>query len=529
MTIRRRQLAGISLAGLSSLAMPRLANAAEAKTLRFVPQADLASLDPIQSTAYVTRNHAYLVYDTLYGTDENFAVQPQMVAGHQVEDDGKRWDLTLRPGLRFHDGSPVLARDVVASLTRWAKRDLFGQTLFAVTDELSALSDTVVRFRLRRPFPQLPAALGKTQSSMPCIMPERLAQTDPSRQVAEVIGSGPFRFLPSERVAGDRLAYERFGDYVPREGTPSGTAGPKRALVERVEWRILPDPATAGAALQAGEIDWWEQPTTDLQPLLRRDRQLVVAVLDPTGLIGNLRLNHLQPPFDNPNIRRALLGAIHQDDFMTAVAGTDAAMWRDRVGYFTPGSIAASDEALDRLGQFNEAYAKKALTEAGYKGETIAFLAPGDYPQVSALSEVAADLFHRIGLKVDYQVSDWGTVVQRRARKEPLDKGGWSCVCGVGAGADFASPAAHLQIRANGAAAWVGWPDSPRIEALRSEWLVASDPEEQRRLAREMQHQAFEDVPYIPLGQFFQPTAYRKSLSNPPKGFAQFYNVSKAG
>jgi len=526
MTVTRRVALGATF-GL--LAAPRLAGAADARTLRFVPQADLASLDPIQSTAYVTRNHAYLVYDTLYGTDESYAVHPQMAAGHVVEDDGKVWTITLRDGLRFHDGTPVLARDVVASLNRWGRRDLFGQTLFGLTDDLSAISDKALRFRLKQPFPHLPTALGKPQSSMPCIMPERLAATDPSRQVTEVIGSGPFRFLPNERVAGDRVLYARFADYVPRQdGTPSFTAGPKVAHLDRIEWRILPDPSTAAAALQTGEVDWWEQPTTDLLPLMRRDRNVTVEILDASGLIGNLRLNHLQPPFNNPAVRRAILGAIRQADFMIAVAGNDPSLWREKVGYFTPGSPAASDVGLEVFGSRSVEQSKADLAAAGYRGERVVMMAPGDYAQVMALSQVGADLFRRIGLNVDFQAADWGTVVQRRARKDALEAGGWSCVFGVGSGSDFMSPAAHLQIRANGANAWVGWPDSPRLEALRTEWLGSSDPAEQKRLTEAMQVQALQDVPYVPLGQFFQPTAYRRGVSGIPKGFAQFYGVRKA-
>ncbi len=251
MLSRRR----IIQAGTAVLAAPVIARADAVRTLRYVPQADLAVLDPVWTTATVTSTHALVVFDTLYGLDAQYRPQPQMVEGHTIEDDGRRWTLTLRDGLRFHDGEPVRGRDVVASIRRWAARDMFGQELVAIADEIVAPDDKTVRLRLKRPFPLLPQALGKVTPSMCAIMPERLAQTDPNRQITEMIGSGPFRFLPAERIAGARAAYARFEGYVPRaSGTPSRTAGPKVAHFDRVEWQVIPDQATAVAALQTGEV-----------------------------------------------------------------------------------------------------------------------------------------------------------------------------------------------------------------------------------------------------------------------------------
>ena len=284
-----------------------------------------------------------MVFDTLYGTDSKFQPQPQMVEGAQTSADGKDWTLTLRDGLKFHDGTPVLARDCVASIQRWGKRDAFGQALMAATDELSAADDKTIRFRLKHPFPLLPTALGKVGVSICPMMPERLAKTDPFTQVTEMVGSGPFRFKADERVPGARIIYERNENYVPRTGgATEWTAGPKIVHFDRVEWTVIPDAATAMGALQNGEADWWELPTFDLLPLVRKTSNLMLETLDPTGFPSMLRFNHLFPPFDNPAIRRALLGAVNQADYMTAVAGTDPAMWRNKVGYFPPGSPAAS-------------------------------------------------------------------------------------------------------------------------------------------------------------------------------------------
>ena len=296
--MRRRDLlrsslgAGLGTAIGSSLGLPRIARAQATRTLRFVPQADAAILDPMITTGLVNRNHGLLVFDTLYGVDENLQPQPQMVAGHVLEDGGKIWVMTLRDGLKFHDGEPVRGRDVVASLKRWASRDAFGNSLFNVVDEISAPDDRTVRWRLKTPFPLLPEALGKVGAIIAFIMPERLAQTDSVMPVKELVGSGPFRFKADEQVPGARLVYQRFDGYVPRpDGTASMLAGPKIANFDRVEWQVMPDPATAAAALQRGEIDWWDQPIVDLLPTLRANKALKVELLDNVGNVGVLRFN----------------------------------------------------------------------------------------------------------------------------------------------------------------------------------------------------------------------------------------------
>ena len=268
---RRTFLASTAVA----LAAPAIARGEGSQVLTFVPQADLAVLDPIWTTTYQTRDHGFLVFDTLFGLDSQFRPQPQMAEGAVSEDDGKTWRITLRPGLMFHDGTKVLARDCVASIKRWGARDGFGQALIAATDEIAASDDKTIRFRLKYPFPLLPDALAKTPPSICPIMPERLAVTDPYKQVTEMVGSGPYRYKADERVAGSRVVYERNTNYVPRpNGTPDGTAGPKIAYIDRIEWHIIPDPGTVAAALQNGEIDWWLVPQADLLPLLRKQPQL---------------------------------------------------------------------------------------------------------------------------------------------------------------------------------------------------------------------------------------------------------------
>ncbi|SFJ35327.1 peptide/nickel transport system substrate-binding protein [Bosea sp. OK403] len=526
---RRTFIAGVSAAA-AGLALPARVRSQSQTTLRFIPQIDLVYLDPVFTTASVTRNHGYLVFDTLYGMDGNFRMSPQMLEGHSVEEDGKVWNLSLRAGLLWHDGEKVLARDCVASIRRWARRDAFGGTLLQATDELSAIDDRTIRFRLKRPFPLLPGALGKTAALMCAMMPERFANTDPQQQVTEMVGSGPFRFKPDERLPGARNVYTRFEGYRPREsGAPDWTAGPKVAHYERIEWHTMPDTSTAASALQTGERDWWEFANHEYLPLLKQARGVQTRVLDPTGIVTMLRLNHLQPPFNNPAIRRALFGAIDQASFMQGVVGDEAALYHTPLGFFCPGTPMASNVGLDILSSPRDlAKVRTALRDAGYAGEKVVLMVPGDSTALKALGDVAADMFKQVGINVDYLALDWGTLLARRNRKGPADQGGWNAFVTSWTGMDWLNPSSHVAIRGNGEAGYAGWVSSPQLEAQREAWFSAPDLAAQQRLCQEMQSQAFVDAPYYPLGQYIQPTAYRTSLTGILNGFPTFWNVRPA-
>lgn len=513
-------------AGLATLAAPAL-GAEQSRVLRFVPYVDLPLLDPVINTASQVRTHAFLVWDTLYGLDADYVARPQMVAGHRMEDDGRTWVLTLRDGLRFHDGTPVLARDAVASIRRWAGIDGFGRSLMAAVDVLDAPDDRTVRFRMQRAFPLLPDALGKMSPSVLPIMPERLAATPATKAVAEVVGSGPFRFVAAERVPGSRLVYERFADYVPGAGAAGFTSGAKTVHFDRVEWLTMPEGATAMAALQTGDVDWVEAPPPDLLPPLRRERGLAVRTNDTTGVVPILRFNTLHPPFDNVAVRRAVLSAVNQREFLSAFSGDDT-LWQAGFVAFCPGTPFASDAGLERVGSASVAEAARAVQAAGYAGERVVMLGPTDHPVNSVMAQVGADLLKRLGFNVDYQAMDAGTMFQRRNSREPLDRGGWSLFPSAVAGIDVLNPAVSFLVRGNGRDAWYGWPEDPALERLRLAWFDAADRAAQVRLCREMQVQLMDQAPYLPLGQILQPTAYRRDLVDMLPGFAKFWGVRRA-
>lgn len=529
--MNRRDL--LAAGAATVLAGPALAQPAQARTIRYVPHANLPNIDPFTNTAFVARDHAFLVFDQLYGMDEQFRPQPQMVESHVVENDGLLWRFTLRDNLRFHDGSPVRGRDCIASIRRWGRRDAFGQVLMARVADMTEVSDRVFAIRLNQPFPKMLDCLAKVTTSCLFVMPERLANVDPFQNITEAMGSGPYRFVQNEWVPGARLAYARNADYVPRQGAPSMTAGGKVAHFDRVEWLIMPDPATASAALQSGEIDWWEQPTADLFPLLARNRLLQVDIINNSGLIGIFRPNHVTAPFNNPAVRRAVLTAINQIDFMTAVIGTAgvdgrADLRREGIGYFAPESPSASTVGLDRLRK-NLAQARTELQAAGAMGARLVLLNATDLSSINAATLVGADMFRRMGFNVELVSTDWGTLVARRGSRNALEQGGWSGFFTFWSGVDHWNPSSHASIRGHGENAWPGWPTIPAIEAQRDAWFNAPNEAAERAATTEMQRIAFEEVPYVPTGMYYQPTAFRRNLTGMLKGQPPlFWNLRRA-
>ena len=507
---RRRLLAGAAALGAAAtIARPALAQPA-GRVLKFVPQANLANPDPVWTTATVAANHAHMVWDQLWTFDEALIPRLQMLAGATTSDDKLTWRLALRDGLSFHDGEPVRGADSIASLARWMKRDGMGQRIDSQLNEMRVVNDRSFEIVLKKPFPLLPMALSNNCH----VMPERIAKTDPFQQIPDYVGSGPFRFLKDEWVSGSRAAYAKFARYVPRSEPPSNMAGGKVVNVDRVEWIVMPDPATAAAAIQTGEIDWWERPLADLMPMLRRNRDVMVDDNDLLGELGIVRFNHIQPPFNAVKLRQALLAIADQKDYLAAVMGPDSPLTTQPVGIWTPGTPLATDAGMEKItGKRDLAAARQLVAESGYKGEKVVIMAPTDFPTLNALAQVTRALCDQLGLNIEYVATDWGSLIQRRASREAVEKGGWSIFCTSGGGFTSSNPAVYTSLWGNGEKAWFGWYNSPKMEALRDAWYEAPDLATQQKLAAEMQVLAFEEVPFIPTGMWRSPIARRSNVT----------------
>ena len=484
----------------------------KARTLRFVPQANLTLLDPIFTTAQPTVNHGYAVYDLLFGINGKFVTQPQMAAGHTVSDDGRVYLITLRDGLKFHNGEPVRAQDCVPSLIRWARRETIGQTMWNYVDACVAKDDRTIQITLKTPIPTFIDAIARGGASVAFMMPEHLAKTDPFKQISDTIGSGPYRFLKDEFVSGASASYARFEGYVPRQEPADWSAGGKVAHFDRIEWKVITDSATAAAALLAGEVDWYEHVQPDLAPMLRKSPDVKFGLANPTGFNGVMRFNHLHPPFNNVDVRRAVMMGANQGDYMTSVTGNDPSLYKLCKSMFPCGTRYGKEMGAQAMrGDIERARA--ILKASGYKGEKVVLLNPTDLVTVGPLGDVTHDLMVKIGLNVEMAATDWGTVAQRRSSREPVEKGGWSVLHTWGPSTIRFAPPEHSQIRGLGATGWFGWYKDETMEALTDQWLRAPSEAERDTICDTIHARAFDQVPSVPLGLFQILTAYRSNLT----------------
>ncbi len=485
-------------------------------TLRFVPHADLRVVDVTRYTGYITnRLNGYLVYDTLFSLDANGRVQPQMVEKYTSAKDGMSWTFTLRDGLRFHDGQPVTAEDCVVSLRRWSQRDPLGQFFIGATEKLAAVDKKTFSLELGKPFGLVLEALAKPSAVVPFILPARIAATPEEDMIKEAIGSGPYKFVKEDWQPGNQVVYVRNADYVPRSEAPSGAAGGKRVHVDRLVWRIIPDPATSASALEAGEVDGWENPPVDFVAKLEKNPNVQIVIYDPVGSQGWLRPNHLQPPFNNKKARQALVHMVDQDMYLQAAVGNPK-YFRQSGAYFISKSDYGSNVGAPGKPDFERA--KQLLKEGGYDGRPIVVLDPTNIPITHAVSLVTADLLGKSGAKVDLQAMDWGTLVARRAMKTPVAEGGWNILHTTWSAADMMSPAVNPGVAGTGDKAFFGWYASEQMEKMRRDWVGLGDLNRRKQLAQDIQKVAYDEVPYVPWGEFIQPSAYRKNV----RGMIQF-------
>jgi peptide/nickel transport system substrate-binding protein len=481
------------------------------KTLRAVMHSDLKILDPIWTTAYIVRNHGYMIYDTLFSQDEKGTVRPQMVDKYEVSADQLTHTFTLRDGLTWHDGQPVTAEDCVASLNRWGKKDALGQKLFSFVASLEVKDATTFVLKLKEPTGLVLTALGKPSSNVPFMMPKRVAETDPNTQISDFTGSGPFIFKRDEWKPGDKTVYVRNPNYKPRAEPASGLAGGKVAKVDRVEWRAISDHQQAVNALLAGEIDYIETPKHDLLPILRKDGNIKLWDYNPLGNQYTFRPNQLQKPFDNPKVRQALWYAFNQKDFLDAVIG-DPDYYKVCKAMFVCGTALASEKGMDGLLQSNFKRAQELLKEGGYDGTTIVLMHSTDLDVLSNLAPVAKSLMEKAGFKVDMQSMDWQTVVARRAKKDPANAGGWHAFLTSWVAADITNPVMAAFFNSACDKALFGWPCDAEMEKLRDQFARETDPVKQKAIAETIQVQATKMTSHIHLGKWYQPIAARKNV-----------------
>ena len=502
---RLAQAALISIAVL--VAAPAIA---QEKVLRAAMHADVRTLDPFWTTQTIAGIHGLMVYDTLFSSDIDLNPKPQMVDTWTVSPDRKVYTFKLRDGLKFHDGTAVTSKDVVASMNRWGKRDGAGKQLMGYTTSLVAQDAKTFVWTLTEPYGLLIDILAKTGTSIPFVMREKEAMVDPFQQITEVVGSGPFMFKRDEWVPGNKTVYTKFKDYVPRKEPASGHAGGKVVKVDRVEFIWIADPQTAQSALVAGEIDYLESPSTDFLPMLKTSPGVKLESHPAMGTMGIIQLNHLHPPFNNVKARQAMFYLLNNADYLNTISA-DKTLQTLCYSYFGCGVAMETDAGSEPYkGPNNVARAEQLLREAGYKGEPITILHATDHQYINPANLVMIQQLRKSSLlKLDVQPMDWGAVVARRAKKELPAQGGWNIFITGTTVVTSSSPVTHTSIGMGCDKAWFGWPCDARFEELRKEWAFAPDAATRKRLAVELSKRAYEQVPYISFAQWRTPVAYR--------------------
>jgi peptide/nickel transport system substrate-binding protein len=517
---RRGLMAGGTALAASGLIRPPEARAAS--QLNLVLESEVVILDPYMTTAAITRTFGFHIFDTLYAMDGQGRIQPQMVESHTTSADRLTWNFTLRPGMKFHDGSPVTSTDVVLSLQRWMPKDALGRMLRDAHASLTTKGTLGFELVLKRPFPLVLDVLGKPNAPVPFILPERLARTSGDTRITEIIGSGPFRFRPDQYRPGNYMVLEKFPDYVPRSEAPDFLAGGKVVKVDSLSLRVMPDQATGATALLANEIDYQQYVPFDWIPRLERSRDIKLLSLGGLHQFqGNFRLNHAAPPFDDPAVRRVLWKLVDQGTVLQAI-GVPERFRAPQCTSFWMCDAPYSTDAGAEGAKFSIAEAKAELAKTSYRGQPVQFLqVAGSISQTAA--QVLVQNMKQAGFTVDEQQMDWGTVLARRARRE-----GWSMFAVYSNGVDMLTPLTHFYI-ASTCADYPGWSCDERIPRLTQEFADAETPADRHRLTEEVQRLAYELTPSVMWGQFTIPAAYRTSLSGlMESSFPIFWNVQKA-
>ncbi|PYM12534.1 MAG: ABC transporter substrate-binding protein [Candidatus Rokuibacteriota bacterium] len=495
--------------------------------LRVVMHSDLKIVDPIWTTAYIARNHGYMVYDTLFAMDAKGDIKPQMVDKYEVSKDELTYTLTLRDGLAWHDGKPVTTDDCVASIKRWAAKDSMGQKMMGFVKDFQVVNPKTFKLLLKEPTGLVLGALGKPSSNVPFMMPKRVAETDPNTQIADFTGSGPFIFKKDEWKTGDKAVYVKNPQYKPRSEPPSGLAGGKVVKVDRVEWKAIPDHQTAINALLAGEVDMLESPPHDLYPVLKQDSNVRLFNGNPLGNQYTFRFNVLSKPFDNAKVRQAVLYAFNQEDFLKGVIG-DPTYYKPCKSFYPCGSPLFTTKGLEGLLESSFEKSKALLKEAGYDGTPIVLMHSTDLAVLNNLAPVAKNLLEKGGFKVDMHSMDWQTLVARRAKKDPPAAGGWHAFLTSWVAADILNPVMMGFMNASCDKAMFGWPCDKEIESLRDQFARETNPAKLKSIAEAVQVRETQYPTHIPLGQWYGAFALRKNVTGVLEApVTVFWNVEK--
>jgi peptide/nickel transport system substrate-binding protein len=499
------------------------------KVLRVVPSADVAELDPARAANQIGRIYSQMVFDTLFALDQNLSPKPMMVDKETISSDGLTYTFTLRTGLKFHDGSPVTTRDVTASLTHWMDGASTGGELKSRLEAMSIVDPLTFTLKLKQRFGLLEFLLAGAGAPIAGIMREADATRDASVPLTNPIGSGPFRYVASERESGHRVVFARNADYIPRAEPPDGAAGARIVKVDRVKWTIIPDPTTAANALVTGEADFWDTVTAEMVPFLK-SHGINVRRTASLPSVAWIRPNFELPPFNDARARQALALLVDQKEFMQVVAGDNPSS--TCYSFSVCGSLLGTEIGSEPYHKTDVAKAKELLAEAGYKGEPVVVLGTPQLPIISVMSQLLAQRLREAGVNVDLEMGDWATVFTRMntAHLAP-GHGGWNVTATYSLGGTSFNPLTNTMLNTScgpTSTSRMGWPCDEQGDELRRAVLAAPDEAARKAAFETFQKRMWQFIPFVPAGQFDQQNAYGKNISGVLGGYViSYWNIEK--
>ena len=497
------------------------------RILRVVPSADVSELDPTRGANLISRIYSHMVFDTLYALDKDLAPQPMMVDKRTLSDDGLTYSFTLRSGLKFHDGSPVTAKDVVASVNRWLKGTSIGNVLNARVASLAAVDTLTVRLLLKERFGLVEFMLAGPGAPIAAIMKEADVNRPDNVPLTNPIGSGPFKYNVAERRAGAKVVFERNADYPSRSEPANGLAGARVVKFDRVEWTIMPDATTAANALATGEVDFWDSVGADLAPFLKRRGITLRPRALPTYAF--VRFNHQLPPFNDVRARQAIALLIDQNEMMPAVAGDDG-KWSACFSFSVCGTVYGTEAGSEPYRKVDVAKAKALLAEAGYKGETLIIVGTPQLAPINTMTQILARRLQDAGIKVDVQMTDFpGMLARINQRNKAVGDGGYHLFPYYAIGASWFHPLTNVSVDLNcEGRSWPGYPCDAEGEKLRHAFLAAPDDAARKAGFEAFQRRMWTFLPHVPAGLFEVTNAHRPNVHGVVDDiFLNYWNIEK--
>lgn len=498
-------IAGAAATGLSAAQeAPRQGGILKAAMIGEPP-----TLDTHTTTATIAYQIAWHVFETLYTYDRQYAAIPHLAEGHTVTDGGRRYTITLRKGVRFHNGKDLTAADAAASVMRWGRLHTTGKTLFKTVEAVEAKDPHTLVIHLKEPSGSLLYALA---SPYLAIHPRSVLDAAGDQPVKELVGTGPFRFVEHRPDRHIRLA--RFKDYAPRPEPTDGHGGRRTAWVDEIHFLPVPEVAVRLAGIESGEYHFAQTIKQDQYERLKANPKLELSIVRPSLWI-TAAPNHKQGVMANRKIRQAMQAVLDMDPIMMAAGGHKAFARVDGALYFPEQGLFHTQGGVTGYNLKNKDRARALLKEAGYSGQPVRWITTKEYDYMYNSAVVAKQQMEEVGFKVDLQVLDWATLVQRRGKPELWD----IFTTGITFTPD---PALTSNLQCN----WPGWWCHEEKERLLAELIREGDPRKRRAVIERIQAVFYEDVGRIKMGDLFTMYGSRDLRGFQAGPFLHFWNVS---